>query len=42
MKYLVISYCIEFLNFQIKKIYHNNIGEGICMKKILDINQFQK
>ena len=41
-KHLVISYCIEFLNFQIKKIYHNDIGGGICIKKILDINQFQK
>ena len=24
-KHLVIKNCIEFLNFQIKKIYHNNI-----------------
>ncbi len=41
-KHLVIKNCIEFLNFQIKKIYHNNIGEGILIKKILDINQIQK
>jgi len=41
-KHLVINNCIEFLNFQIKKIYHNNIGEGILIKKILDINQVQK
>ena len=41
-KHLVINNCIEFLNFQIKKIYHNNIGEGIIIKKILDINQIQK
>jgi hypothetical protein len=41
-KHLVINNCIEFLNFQIKKIYHNNIGEGILIKKILDINQIQK
>ena len=41
-KLLVINNCIEFLNFQIKKIYHNNIGEGILIKKILDINQIQK
>ena len=41
-KHLVINSCIEFLNFQIKKIYHNDIGEGICIKKILDINQIQK
>jgi hypothetical protein len=41
-KHLVINNCIEFLNFQIKKIYHNNIGEGILIKKILDINKIQK
>ena len=41
-KHLVINNCIEFLNFQIKKIYNNNIGEGILIKKILDINQVQK
>ena len=41
-KHFVINNCIEFLNFQIKKIYHNNIGEGILIKKILDINQVQK
>ena len=41
-KHLVINNCIEFLNFQIKKIYHNNIGEGILIMKILDINQIQK
>ena len=41
-KHLVINNCIEFLNFQIKKIYHNNIGEGIIIKKILEINQIQK
>ena len=41
-KHLVINNCIEFLNFQIKKIYHNDIGEGILIKKILDINQIQK
>lgn len=41
-KHLVINNCIEFLNFQIKKIYHNNIGEGILIMKILDINQVQK
>ncbi len=41
-KHFVINNCIEFLNFQIKKIYHNNIGEGILIKKILDINQIQK
>jgi len=41
-KYLVINNCIEFLNFQIRNIYHNDIGEGILMKKILDINQQQK
>ena len=41
-KHLVINNCIEFLNLHIKKIYHNNIGEGILIKKILDINQLQK
>ena len=41
-KYLVINNFIEFLNYQIKNIYHNDIGEGILMKKILDINQQQK
>ena len=41
-KYLVINNCIEFLNFQIKKIYNNDIGEGILIKKILDINRLQK
>ena len=41
-KYLVINNCIEFLNYQIRNIYHNDIGEGILMKKILDINQQQK
>jgi hypothetical protein len=41
-KHLVINNCIEFLNFQIKKIYNNDIGEGIRIKKILDINQIQK
>ena len=41
-KHLVITYCMEFLNYQIKKIYHDNIGEGISIKKILDINNVQK
>jgi hypothetical protein len=41
-KHLVITYCMEFLNYQIKKIYHDDIGEGIRIKKILDINNEQK
>jgi hypothetical protein len=41
-KHLVITYCMEFLNYQIKKIYHDKIGEGIRIKKILDINNEQK
>ena len=41
-KYLIITYCIKFLNYQIKKIYHDDIGEGIRCKKILDINSEQK
>ena len=41
-KHLVITYCMEFLNYQIKKIYHDDIGEGISIKKILDINNEQK
>ena len=41
-KHLVITYCMEFLNYQIKKLYHDDIGEGIRCKKILDINSEQK
>ena len=41
-KHLVITYCMEFLNYQIKKLYHDDIGEGIRIKKILDINNEQK
>ena len=41
-KHLVITYCMEFLNYQIKKLYHDEIGEGIRIKKILDINNEQK
>ena len=41
-KNLVLTYALEFLNYQIKKIYDGNIGNGIYIKKLLDINQEQK
>jgi hypothetical protein len=39
---LVLNYTLEYLNYQIKKIYEGNIGNGINIKKLLDINQEQK
>ena len=41
-KTLVLTYSLEFLNYQIKKIYNGNIGHGIHMKKLLDISQEYK
>ena len=41
-KSLVLSNTLEYLNYQIKKIYEGNIGNGIHIKKLLDINQEQK
>ena len=41
-KSLVLDSSLEFLNYQIKKIYNGNIGQGMNMKKLLDIGQEQK
>ena len=41
-KNLVLTYSLEFLNYQIMKIYNGNIGQGIHMKKLLDIGQEYK
>jgi len=41
-KNLVLNYSLEFLNYQIKKIYNGNIGYGINIKKLLDIGQEYK
>ena len=41
-KTLVLDYCLEYLNNYIKLIYDGNIGNGICIKQLLDINQEQK
>ena len=41
-KTLVLTYSLEFLNHQIKKIYDGDIGRGIQMKKLLDISQEYK
>ena len=41
-KTLVLTYTLEFLNYQIKKIYNGNIGHGIHIKKLLDISQEYK
>ena len=38
-KSLVLTYSLEFLNYQIKKIYNGNIGHGVHIKKLLDISQ---
>ena len=41
-KNLVLEYTLKFLNEQIKKIYNGFIGEGILIKKLLDITQEEK
>lgn len=41
-KGLILNYTLEFLNYQIKKIYNGNIGNGIHIKKLFDISQEQK
>ena len=41
-KSLVLNYTLEYVNYQIKKIYEGNIGNGINIKKLLDVNQEQK
>ena len=41
-KSLILSNTLEYLNYQIKKIYEGNIGNGIHIKKLFDINQEQK
>lgn len=41
-KNLVLAYILEYVNYQIQKIYEGNIGNGIHIKKLLDINQEQK
>jgi len=41
-KSLVLNYTLEYLNYQIKKIYKGNIGNGIYVKKLFDISQEQK
>ena len=41
-KSLVLTYALEFLNYQLRKIYSQNIGNGIHIKQLLDINQEQK
>ena len=41
-KSLILNYTLEYLNYQIKKIYNGNIGNGIYIRKLFDINQEQK
>ena len=41
-KHLVLKYVLEFINDQIKKIYNNNIGNGIFKRELQTINQSQK
>ena len=41
-KSLVLNCSLEYLNYHIKRIYEGNIGDGICIKQLLDINQDQK
>ena len=41
-KSLVLTYALEFLNYQLRKIYNQNIGKGVHIKQLLDINQEQK
>jgi hypothetical protein len=41
-KGLILNYTLEFLNYQIKKIYDGNIGNGIHIRKLFDISQEQK
>ena len=41
-KNLVLTYSLEFLNYQLRKIYSQNIGNGIHIKQLLYINQEQK
>ena len=41
-KSLVLNYTLKYLNYQIKKIYEGNIGNGINIKKLLDINPEEK
>ena len=41
-KGLILNYTLEFLNYQIKKIYNGNIGNGVHIRKLFDINPEQK
>ena len=41
-KSLVLTYSLDFINYQLRKIYNQNIGQGINMRKLLDIDQEQK
>ena len=41
-KGLILNYTLEYLNYQIKKIYEGNIGNGIYIKKLFDISKEEK
>lgn len=41
-KHILIKNLIDFINFKIEEKYHNNIGKGIFIKKLLTMNQKQK
>lgn len=41
-KNLILISCLGFLNYQIKKIYNGDIGQGIYTKKLVDIGREQK
>lgn len=41
-KNLVLDCILEYVNYQINKIYEGNIGNGIHIKKLFDISQEQK
>ena len=41
-KHIIINELKEFINNKIKQIYNGDIGQGLFMKKLLDMNQKQK
>ena len=41
-KHLVLGNLLDFINSKIRFFYKNNIGKGICIKQLQNLNQKQK
>lgn len=41
-KRLVLDNLLDFINYKIRFFYNNNIGKGICIKQLQNLNQKQK